>query len=480
MTSMQILIALYTTAMGAFIISENRNPQSSFAWMFLFIALPVIGPVIYFLFGRDYKAFSRRRRLTRQNAPRQIKAVPAALEVEHDTVMAALKARPARLDLTAGLILSNANTLATLYNRVEVLENAKQAYPALIAAIRGAKSSIHMHYYSWASDKFGTELGDILAAKAAEGVKVRVLYDPVGSFWMLKRAYVRAMQRAGVDMKPFSALWRVHTISYRNHRKNTVIDGKVGFTGGLNIGDEHITPPAGFDLWRDTNIRIEGSAVRCLQGIFVTDWINATGEDIAAPKYFPLMDTGGGLPGQTPVQICLSGPDSEWQAIRQLYFEMITSARAQVLITSPFFILDDTISEALKSAALSGVDVRVMISARGPGQYVPYWAANTFAAEITKAGATVLLYDPGYLHAKTICVDGEVCAIGSANWDIRSFAINYELVAVIYDAMTATRLCETFRRDEARCRPFKVDVYEKTAPLLRFRDSLARLVSPLL
>jgi cardiolipin synthase len=229
-------------------------------------------------------------------------------------------------------------------------------------------------------------------------------------------------------------------------------------------------------------MRMTGDAARALQAVFVVDWANATGERLLTLDYFPASPGGPDQLERTglPVQLCLSGPDSQWRAVRQQYFAMIVGARERVWAQSPFFILDDTTAEALKAAALAGVDVRIMISARGMNQKLPYWAANTYMAEVAEAGVQVFLYEPGYLHAKTISVDGKVSSIGSANWDIRSFSINYELNALIYDHEIAAELESAFARDLARCRRFDPAAYRARSLPVRFRDSVARLASPLL
>ena len=216
-----------------------------------------------------------------------------------------------------------------------------------------------------------------------------------------------------------------------------------------------------------------------LQAIFLIDWANATDEVLDPAPYFAALSEDDKA-ADLPVQICLSGPDSEYEAIRQLYFELIVSAKKQVLIQSPFFILDETLSEALKLKALSGVDVQVMISPNGPGQFLPYWAANTYALDVARAGVKVLHYDAGFLHAKTVCIDGKISSIGTANWDIRSFSINYELTAVIYDVGVSQELVQAFEADVADCVAFDVATYRARGRLLRFRDSVARLAAPLL
>lgn len=471
-----LLIAAYAAAVVIYIISENRRPQTAFAWMLLFFAIPALGIVIYWIFGRAHPDFGKTRKLRRQSLPVHLARTLRDAGLRHEAHLDAF-AHPTRERL-ARLVRASADALVTGGNRVELLQDAGEAYPRLLDDLRGARRSIHLQYYSWGADELGEELLRLLGAKVAEGVAVHILYDPIGSISHMGPRYRRRMAAAGVRMVPFSPLWRVHTISYRNHRKIAVIDGEIGHTGGLNIGDEHVDPGPGVGVWRDTNLRFTGPAVRALQSVFFVDWTNATGEILAAEADFPPL---GPEPADgVPVQLCLSGPDSRWRAIRQQYFAMIAGARHRIRAQTPFFILDDTIAEALKTAALSGVDVEIMVSARGPGQLVPSWAANTYMQEVTAAGVKVFLYEAGYLHAKTITVDGEVASVGSANWDIRSFSINYELNAIVYDADFARRLDADFERDLAQCSPFRLSEYRRRAGILRFRDSAARLASPLL
>jgi cardiolipin synthase len=476
---LQILFGAYVIATATFLISENRAPKSSFAWMLLFIVLPGLGVLVYLFVGRGYKAFVRKFRVTEQDAPAQLQDLLRLSSDQHDTALALMEHNNPIAARIATLVYSNPNSRITTSNRVTVLQDAKTTYPALIKAINQAKSSVHLHYYIWNGDTFGTRLLTILAQKVREGVEVRILYDPVGSFSGLGWQYLRKARAAGIEIRPFSPLWHIQTISYRNHRKIAVIDGSIGFTGGLNIGDEHLEPPEGFDRWRDTHIRLTGSVVWSLQAIFLIDWANATDEVLNPVPYFAALSEDDKA-ADLPVQICLSGPDSEYEAIRQLYFELIVSAEKQVLIQSPFFILDETLSEALKLKALSGVDVQVMISPNGPGQFLPYWAANTYALDVARAGVKVLHYDAGFLHAKTVCIDGKISSIGTANWDIRSFSINYELTAVIYDVGVSQQLVQAFEADVADCVAFDVATYRARGRLLRFRDSVARLAAPLL
>nr|WP_254368146.1 cardiolipin synthase [Paracoccus sp. Z118] len=483
--------AAYLVATGIYIISENRQPSKTFSWMLLFTALPGVGVLIYFLFGRDL-SFGHSRTLMQQDLAGRLAPLLGGIEPQHQDALRRMANDPGASRELAELVRSTSHSPVTTRNSLQILRNADEAYPPLLRDMRHARHSIHLQFYSWNADELGGELKRILHQKVAEGVEVRILYDPIGSLLMLKRRYIREMRAGGVRMEPFSKLWRLHTISYRNHRKIAVFDGLIGHTGGLNIGGEHIEPPKGFDLWRDTNIRVVGSAASLLQVVFAIDWHNATGEDLLTPQYFPpapaeepdpapeqpsgVIDSEAGV----PVQMSVSGPDSEWRAIRQLYFALITSARSHVYLQSPFFILDVSIAEALKAAALAGIDVRIMISERGTGQYIPYWAAHTYMEDIAASGAQVLLYRSGYLHAKILSIDGEIVSIGSANIDIRSFSINYELNAVIYDRDAAGQVEADFHRDIADCVEFTVEGYRARGRLLRFRDSVCRLLSPLM
>src|SRR5687768_1191960 len=471
---------VYLAVAAAFIIAENRRPQATFAWIFLFILLPPVGPVIYLLFGRDHKAFSRPRGMITHDlneGPRHI--LGPLLEAQTETLeyLQDQKGPQGRL---AKLVRSNSHSALTKENRVEILQDADEAYPRLMDDIRDARRSIHLQFFIWASDAVGQEMKPLLLRKAAEGVEVRILYDPLGSFFRMDPRYRWELQRGGIQVAPTSRMYWLHTISYRNHRKIAVIDGLVGYTGGLNIGQEQVDGGSVFQGWRDTHLRLVGTAALVLQAVFAVDWANAIDENLMLPEYFPEVppDTSQ---EDVPVQITVSGPDSRWRAIRQLYFALINSARHHVYIQSPFFILDATISEALKASALSGVDVQIMLGDVGAGWGLPYWAGNTYMAEVASAGAKFFLYRRDcYFHPKTISIDSEICSVGSANMDIRSFSINYELTALIYDRGKVLELEQAFERDRADCEEFDLEAYQRSRSLARFRDSFARLFSPLL
>ena len=474
-----VALALYALGTGLFLMLENRRPQATLAWMLAFVFAPGIGVLIYFLFGRDRKAFSKRSELLRQDLEADALPLLAPMLCRQDEEIVRLEGKSAGRRKLMRLVRRNSNSALTNRNQVEIQEDAAEFYPSLMRDMRAARHSIHLQYFIWAADQFTDLLKDIMKAKAKAGVEVRLLYDPLGSYAHLSRAYVKDLVRAGVRVAPTSPLYRLHTISYRNHRKITVIDGWIGYTGGMNIGREHLDGGKGFDSWRDTQIRIAGDAVALLQAVFMVDWYNAVKENLFSASYFPIGATES-TRDDVPVQILTSGPDSQWAAIRQLYSFMIVSAEQHVYIQSPYFILDASLAEALSTAAMSGIDVKVMLSARPSGNKLPDWAGNTYIANIVASGVRVFRYEKGYLHTKTISVDSQVCSIGSANIDIRSFSINYELNAVLYSQRLAKELEQAFERDLASCIEFDPVAYQERHVAVRLRDSVARLFSPLL
>ena len=471
--------AAYALLMGIYIVLENRRPQATLAWMLVLLSFPGLGLLVYVLFGRDRKAFAKQSKLLRQDLEANAKPLVSAILSRQDAEIARLEGESASRKKLMMLVRRNPQSALTRRNVVEILQNAETFYPRMIEDMKAAQHSIHLQYFIWRRDDFTEGLKQILSEKVKAGVEVRLLYDPLGSQADVSRAYVKDMEAAGIRMAPTSPLWRLHTISYRNHRKITVIDGWVGYTGGMNIGKEHIDGGEGFDSWRDTQVRIVGEGAAVLQGVFMVDWYNAVRENLFSPAYFPTVATQP-AEGDVSVQILTSGPDSRWAGIHQLYFFMILTAQRHVFLQSPYFILDASIAEALKSAALSGVDVRVMLTARASGDPLPGFAGNTFILDVIRAGVRVFLYEKGYLHAKTISIDSEICSIGSANIDIRSFIINYEINAVLYNRRLATELEESFERDLAYCSEFDAGEYRKRNAAFRLRDSVARLFSPLL
>lgn len=483
MSSANLLFLFFTMnaiVVAIFVILDNRSPTSTIAWILLLTFFPVIGLLVYIFLGRTWKAFGRQRKLIKQVIGTEITAELAPLIAEHNENVEILCEKSP--DYVRGLVemaFRNSRSLLTTNNKLEILQNASEKYPCLLEDLSRAKHSIHMEYYIWESDVFTEKIKTILIEKARAGVEVRILYDAFGCFGVLTQAYKSELGAAGVEIHPYLFAFSMHNVAYRNHRKLVVIDGNIGYLGGLNLSQEHLDGGKHFDKWRDTHTRVIGEAARVLQGTFFVSWYNTTGKNIAEKHHFPAIEKTGNW---TPMQIVSSGPDSRWEAIRQLYFSMITVAQHHIYLQSPFFILDESMGEALKKAALAGVDVRVMIQPRGATWWssLPYRAGYTYCEDMARAGVRIFFYETGYFHSKTISIDSEVCSIGTANMDIRSFSLNYEINAVIYEPGITKELEMDFLNDQKECKEFTLDGYQKASPILRFYDSVARLASPLI
>lgn len=472
-----VLIGVYAAVIAVFLVLENRSPQSTFAWLFLMLGFPVGGLIIYALFGRGWKAFSRKNQLHTLIEGTSLVERKAAMMKQQPVLLDALaKTSVGDYARLGHMLWLSADAPLTLSNRLETLQDAREKYPRLMADLRAASQSIHLIYYEWAADRFTRDVADVLAEQVRSGVAVRVLYDPVGSLRMLSRRYVRSMRKAGIEMFPYSPLYALHTIGYRNHRKIAVIDGRIGYSGGLNMTGTHLSGPPGFSGWRDTHARVTGEAVLRLQTVFLTMWYNTTGENLFHERHFPAPDTSHRL----PIQVVSAGPDSRWHAILKSYIMLVTLARDHVYLQSPFLILTDSLADAMKAAALAGIKVWVMIAPRGGEGQLAYRAGMTYARELAEAGVRVLLYQGAYFHAKTVCVDSKICSIGSANMDIRSFSINYETNLVVYDEHVTTALEADFEHDVASCVDFSVSSYDAQPVHRRLGDSVMRLCSPLL
>ena len=471
------LYVVYLAIATVFLVLENRSPQSTFAWLFLMVLAPGVGPVLYFLFGRGSKAFSHRKALRKQLGRTGLLKELAEVRSAQEDAQTELSDSDIEIYRRLPQLLWNSTEAPlTMGNQLEILQNASEKYPRLLEDLRRARRLIHMEYYEWADDALTREVLEILRDRVEAGVTVRALYDPVGSFSMLTRGYVRELRQSGVLVHPYSPIWRLHTISYRNHRKLVIIDSEIGYTGGLNLTDKHLTGPAGFTGWRDTHARVEGDAVAMLNWTFALQWFNTTGELLADSELY----LRGRRPGRVPIQVVNSGPDSRFTVIRQQYLSMIAMARDHVYIQSPFCVLDDSVMQVLCAAAMSGVRVWVMIAPRGGEGPLAYRAGMTYARDLARAGVRVLLYQGAYFHPKTIAVDSLVCSIGSANMDVRSFTINYETNLVIYDREVTRKLESAFLADIRHSQPFTADAYMRLPAYKRFGDSVMRLFSPLL
>ncbi len=451
---------------------ERKNPTAALAWLMVLFFLPPIGFVLYLLFGQNY---TRQKMFAIKEKDDRI--LRAIFEEQHLDLadrthrFSNPDAEPYRDIIFA--LLQNNRAFLTENNRIDLYTDGKEKFDALFAAIGNARHHIHLEYFIVNNDELGREVVHALAGKAREGLEVRLLFDALGTRagGGSKEAFRELTDAGGKIGVFFPSIYR---LNYRNHRKIVVIDGAVGFIGGFNIGDEYLGKgPMGY--WRDTAVMITGQAVSLLQLRFFLDWHFATDESMEATgQYFPEVKE----PGTTPVQIVSGGPDTRWNPIKEGYIKLINSARESCYVQTPYFIPDESISDALRLAALSGVDVRLMIPCKPDHPFV-YWASLSFAADLLDAGVRVYTYDNGFIHAKTIVVDGRAGSVGSANWDVRSFRLNFEANAFFYDSAVGIEMKRRFTEDLAVCTEVTPDRYAERPTRIRIKESISRLFSPL-
>lgn len=471
-----ILFGIYALFIAILIMLENRDPSRTIAWILVLVFIPILGFLLYIFVGQNLRKKRKVRRHLKDSEAIELDAViknQLRMLQKPEYVLHRSINSHKRL---VKLVLRNSNSPFTVNNRCWVLTNGQETFEAILDSISSAKKHLHLEYYIIKPDNIGRKIQQLLIEKANQGVKVRLLYDAVGSR-KLKGRFIKSLKKAGVDVAVFLPVKFpfIHSrINYRNHRKIIIVDGKTGYVGGLNIGDEYLgLGELGF--WRDTHIKIEGESVYSLQNIFLYDWHFATGHKIMSPEYFPELPQYGSL----PVQITTSGPDSEWASILQSYFAAIVSAKERIYITSPYFVPDQSILMALKTAALSGVDVKIILPGI-PDYKIVHWASMSYLTSIIEAGVKVYLYQKGFMHAKILLIDGVVASVGTTNMDMRSFNLNFEVNALIYDKGIVKRLEDDFYTDLQDSRMVTHEECLNKGLLCRFKESSARLLSPIL
>lgn len=456
------------------VLFERRDPVRAISWIAVVILLPGVGLFLFIFFGQNY----RKRKLFNRKELKDLRQLEILSDRQISRIDDWQLPQIRNHSDIIKLLLSNSKTLLTVDNSIEILHNGKNTFQAIKEALRAAKQSIHLEYYIIEADNLGNEIGDILCEKALEGLEVRLLYDDVGS-WSLPRSYRKRLQKAGVRLSKFMPVvfpWFTSKANYRNHRKIIVVDGMIGFTGGLNIADRYIDGIK-HGVWRDTHLRIEGPAVNMLQMSFVTDWYFSSNELLRArAKYFPMPEN---KVGQTAVQIALSGPDSHFATIMQAFFAAITSAKHHIYISTPYFMPGEALLTAIKVAAMSGIDIRIMLPLHSDTVLV-HWASRSYFTELLEAKVGIYLYEKGFNHSKLMTIDSSFCSVGSANMDERSFVDNFELTAMIYDEQIAEELETAFLEDLKSCQKLTLRGWEGRKQKDNFKEAAARLFSPLL
>lgn len=464
-----LVVVVYT-------VLENRNPVKTISWVLVLILLPVIGFVFFIFFGQNF----RKEKIIARKGLRNHDALSNLAHEQITRLSESEIFENPLIDEKRSLItllLNNSSAVVTIGNNVEVLQNGKTTFDAIIKALESATLFIHLEYYIFAEDEIGGIIKDILKRKAAEGVEVRLIVDDVGS-WELKKPFFKEMWEAGIQAYSFLQVRfpnLTSKVNYRNHRKIIVIDGHIGFLGGINIADRYMNGSAEYGIWRDTHLKIEGDAVNTLQTVFLTDWFFVSQTEIHDRKYFPAKSPVG----QKMVQIVASGPDSDWPAIMMGIFQAIAAAKKYVYIATPYFMPSESVLLALKTAALGGVDVRIIIPERSDA-FVTLLSSRSFIREMLEADVKFYFYQKGFLHSKVMIVDDVVSVIGSANMDFRSFEQNFEVTAFIFDYETSLNLKADFMNDLSHSRPINLEEWSKRPVIEKTKESFARLVSPLL
>lgn len=451
----------------AIILLDNRNPVKTMTWILILLFLPLVGLVFYFFFGRT----TRKEKIISKKSYSNLLEKPIAKFHAQE-----LFDVPAKYNRLIRLMFNTNQALLFDCNQVEIYTDGYSKLQSLIRELYKARKHIHLQYYIFTNDAVGRLVRDVLIDKAKEGVEIRVIYDDVGC-WEVPNSFYEEMRDAGIEVKSFLKVrFPLFTskVNYRNHRKVVVIDGCVGFIGGMNLAERYLK---GFSWggWRDTHLLIRGKAVYGLQTSFLLDWYFVDQTLLTSSTFFPAIDIPQGAIGQ----IVTSNPVGDWGEIMQGLVMAIANSQKYFYIQTPYFLPTETVLAALQIAALSGVDVRLMIPERADNK-LTHWASRSYLKDVLKAGVKVYFYQKGFLHSKLMVSDDALSTIGSTNMDFRSFEHNFEVNAFFYDEAIALKMKEIFVSDQRHCKQVFLKQWVKRPIHRRFVESIVRLLSPLL
>lgn len=450
------------------ILSENRNPIRSLAWIIALLFLPGVGVIFYLFFGRSLKGHHMISRHNKRKLMHHFK--------KRSVPMDSLHLNDGERQLVK-LAFSLTRAPLTVNNDIEIFTIGRDKFKALLSDLSRAKRSIYFQYYIFSDDSTGQAVADILMRKAREGVCVKVLYDHVGSF-SASNKFFRRMKEAGVDTHPFFRVTfpqLANRINWRNHRKIVIIDNEIGYIGGMNIADRYVRGMDDGSAWRDTHFRLRGDIVESLIYSFAVDWyfLKKPGEHLQLDRY------EHGLHNDCAMQLVTSGPVDPWHNLSLCFLKAISSAKKSIFIQTPYFLPTDPLLNALEAAALAKVDVRVMMPAKSDSRLLQL-ASYSYVTRCLKAGIKVYLYTPGMLHAKAMTVDDSFATAGSTNFDFRSFENNFECNLLIYDHKVNSRLREIFFNDLKECRKLKYSEWKSRPLPQRMLESFVKLFAPIL
>ncbi|MCO7176095.1 cardiolipin synthase [Sporolactobacillus kofuensis] len=478
-TILLAFIIVSNILLGATVVFlERKSVSSTWAWLMILSFLPILGFILYLIFGQN---LSRRKIFKWDHMVHQ-----RTRELVGNQMLAIVNQEPPFsepiLSDYHGLIylnLNNDEAPLTMNNSLSIYTDGDSKFQQLLEDLRSAQHHIHIEYYIFRGDFLGNQIIDTLIQKAKEGVIVRLLVDDEGSRRLPKKL-VRRLEQAGGKFQTFfpGRLPLVNLrINYRNHRKLVIIDGKIGYIGGFNVGDEYLGLSHKFGFWRDTHLRLIGDSINSIQSRFLLDWNQASGEQVPFQSYYSIGEKNHN--GEVGIQIVSSGPDQKWEQIKNAFIKMILSAKKTVYIQTPYLIPDESLLNAISIAALSHVDVRIMIPNKPDHPFV-YWATYSNIGLLLEAGARVYLYQNGFLHAKTIVVDERLATVGTSNLDFRSFSLNFEVNAFIYHQQTSKQLADIFKKDIKLSKELTMTDYRKRPFNIKVKESISRLLSPVL
>lgn len=468
-----IVLIINVTCSFSIIFIERKEPSTTWAWLLVLLILPGIGFIFYLLFGQNFsreRLFKEKKKLDKEKR----KEVLGQIEKEYKD----LDENNNFVDLIK-MNYNNSGSKLMLNNEIDLYFDGKDKFKQLIYDLEHAEKYIHIQYYIIRKDKLGRKIISILEKKVKEGVQVRFLVDSMGGYTLTKRFLKNFINNGGKFEIFFPGILpHVNTrINYRNHRKIVIIDGKYGYTGGFNVGDEYISEDKKIGYWRDTHIRIQGEAVNPLNDRFLMDWCYASGEEIEHFSDFYLQEPY--TLGDKAIQIVTSGPDHNEEYIKNALFKLINNTKEKIYIETPYFVLDESMLESIKISAMSGVDVRIVIPKK-PDHIFMKWIAYSYLEELLEAGVKVYAYNKGFIHAKTMVSDGYVSTVGTANMDIRSFSLNFEVNAFIYNKEVADKLEKQFMIDIEDSDQITLNTFKKRSRRERVMESIMRLFAPIL
>lgn len=456
------------------LLTQSRTPAASVAWILAIIFLPIFGGILFIIFGIN--RVERRRRI-RAIAEREAQDLIGNPWSQHPIVRANLFCGPC--ERIATVIDRACDFQPTSGNDVEIMADTNRTLGRIEQAILAAEKSVHLEYYIWEPDQTGQKLRDVLIDRAREGLVIRFLYDSFGSMSLRHKFFV-PMKDAGIEVAPFSpgqTFRERWSLNLRSHRKIVVVDGKVGFTGGMNIGDEYLGKSKKIGAWRDTHVRLEGPSVLQLQQVFTEDWYYATGKELSDDAYFPTPHNAG----VKRVQIASGGPLSEPRPFHAVFFTAIAEATDEILLTTSYFIPTEPLAMALEAAALRGVRVRLLIPGRTAHLApVTVYAGRSYYASLIESGCEIYEYDEGMLHAKTLVVDRRWSMVGTPNFDARSVQLNFECAAAFYDEAEADQLAEQFESDLRFASPITASWLKRRTTRQKLIENGLRLFAPVM